>query len=58
MSEKVKKSHEELRKEQLTKATKNLSELLKDGEFGTIEFTVKNGVITNSALRKTDTEWC
>lgn len=58
MSDKVKKSHEELRKEQLTRAIKNLSELLKDGEFGTIEFTVKNGVITNSAIRKTDTEWC
>ncbi len=56
--DKVKRSAEELRKEQLTKAIKYISELMKDGEYGTVELTIKNGVITNSAVRKTDTEWC
>jgi hypothetical protein len=58
MSDKVKKSSDELRKNQLTKVIKETSELLKDGEYAVIEFTVRNGVITNSATRKTDTEWC
>ena len=58
MSAKVEKNKEELRKEQLTKAIKCVSSLMQDGEYGIIEFTVKNGVITNSAVRKTDTEWC
>lgn len=56
--DKVKRSTEELRKEQLTKAIKYIGELMKDGEYGTVELTIKNGVITNSAVRKTDTEWC
>lgn len=58
MSDKVKRSAEELRKEQLTKAIKYIGELMKDGEYGTVELTIKNGVITNSAVRRTDTEWC
>ena len=56
--DKVKRSTEELRKEQLTKAIKYIGELMKDGEYGTVELTIKNGVITNSAVRRTDTEWC
>lgn len=56
--DKIKKNTEELRKEQLTKAIRYISSLLQDGEYGIVEFTVKNGVITNSAVRKTDTEWC
>ncbi len=58
MSDKVKKNTEELRKEQLEKATKCVSSILQDGEYGVVEFTIKNGIITNSAVRKTDTEWC
>lgn len=58
MGDKVNKNKEELRKEQLTKAIKYLNDLMQDGEFGVIEFTVKNGVITNSAVRRTDIEWC
>ena len=56
--DKVKRSAEELRKEQLTKAIKYIGELMKDGEYGTVELTIRNGVITNSAIKKTDTEWC
>ena len=56
--DRVKISSEELRKEQLTKAIKYIGELLKDGEYATVELTIRNGVITNSAIRKTDTEWC
>lgn len=58
MGDKVKKNHEELRDEQLKKATDLLQQLLIDGQYGTIEFTVKNGIITNSAKRITETNWC